>query len=91
MFAGIRVMALEAGIKPQTDRCANQKERNDILIPDEAVNFVRCCEVICVANIDDRHRRAFVIEWTERIHSFKPTRFAQSGCAKACAQYPAHD
>src|ERR1019366_5696736 len=71
-FAAICIIALEPGIKPQASVRANKEEGNDILIPDERVNFVRCCHVISFADVSHWNRRTFIVERTQRIHPFKP-------------------
>ena len=67
------LIAPESRIEPQAHRCANKKEWDDVLIPDELMNFVCCCEVFSLADIDDRDDRTFTIEWTKRIDAFKAT------------------
>ena len=67
------LIAPESRIEPQAHRCANKKEWDDVLIPDELMNFVCRCEVFSLADIDDRDDRPFTIEWTKRIDAFKAT------------------
>src|SRR5229473_3056017 len=73
-FAAVCIIALEPGIKPQASRCANKEKWNDILIPDEGVNFVRRCHVVSFADVNDWNRRTLVGEWTQRIYTLKPAR-----------------
>jgi hypothetical protein len=72
-FTSLRVIALEPGVEAQAGRCANEEEWDDVLVPDEPMNFVCRCEIISLANIDNRDGRALIIEWTERIDTFKAT------------------